>query len=307
MTDVANLVARLRLDSTGFDRGMARAARAATAFGVGAIAIAAGGLSLYTARQFDAVDATAKFFDKLFALDSEISVLLDESPPLPPTGMRENLRTRGLLARAQHLDAPFESHDLRLARELDPAELPDSVGSEDKRRSDLEGLLAMARFALLVLGLSVALAGCAHQCRRRSGRAVYRKLGVLAVAQASMRVDQLRWLAVKQPPVRFPDRVVTRIKAWATNDGRQVRREAPVRLTSGRQRPVTVQVSSANKAAYVQAVSGRDQEQAAELFASFRESLEARQQRREPRPLPCATTSPGAASAGAEPASIDSG
>lgn len=103
---------------------------------------------------------------------------------------------------------------------------------------------------------------------------------VLAVAQASMRVDQLRWLAVKQPPVRFPDRVVTRIKAWATNDGRRVQREAPVRLTSGRQRPVTVQVPSANKAAYVQAVSGRDQEQAAEhCFHIFSLSEVPKQQR----------------------------
>jgi hypothetical protein len=86
---------------------------------------------------------------------------------------------------------------------------------------------------------------------------------VLAVAQASMRVDQLRWLAVKQPLVRFPDRVASRIKSWAS-DGRRVQRDAPVRLTSGRERQVTIRVSSADHAAYVQAVSGRDQEQAAE-------------------------------------------
>ncbi len=41
----------------------------------------------------------------------------------------------------------FESHDLELVRELDPRELPDFVGSEEKLRSDLEGLLAMVRFA----------------------------------------------------------------------------------------------------------------------------------------------------------------
>ena len=41
----------------------------------------------------------------------------------------------------------FESHDLELVRELDPAELPDFVGSEEKLRSDLEGLLGMVRFA----------------------------------------------------------------------------------------------------------------------------------------------------------------
>ena len=49
----------------------------------------------------------------------------------------------------------FESHDLELVRELDPAELPDSVGSEDKRRNDLEGLLGMVRFA-----------GGSEECRR---------------------------------------------------------------------------------------------------------------------------------------------
>ncbi|MCC7011315.1 MAG: RecQ family ATP-dependent DNA helicase [Planctomycetes bacterium] len=53
------------------------------------------------------------------------------------------------------LEGSFETHDLRLVRELDPAQLPESVGSVDKRRSDLEGLLAMARFA-----------GGAEECRR---------------------------------------------------------------------------------------------------------------------------------------------
>jgi ATP-dependent DNA helicase RecQ len=52
-------------------------------------------------------------------------------------------------------EGSFETHDLHLVRELDPAELPDSVGSADKRRADLEGLLAMARFA-----------GTADECRR---------------------------------------------------------------------------------------------------------------------------------------------
>ncbi len=41
----------------------------------------------------------------------------------------------------------FETHDFALSRELDPAELPEFVGSPEKRRADLEGLLAMARFA----------------------------------------------------------------------------------------------------------------------------------------------------------------
>lgn len=41
----------------------------------------------------------------------------------------------------------FEDHDLRIVEELDPAGLPSSVGSEDKHRSDLEGLLEMVGFA----------------------------------------------------------------------------------------------------------------------------------------------------------------
>jgi ATP-dependent DNA helicase RecQ len=52
-------------------------------------------------------------------------------------------------------EGSFESHDLRVVRELAPGELPDSVGSPEKRRADLEGLLAMARFA-----------GLAQECRR---------------------------------------------------------------------------------------------------------------------------------------------
>ena len=41
----------------------------------------------------------------------------------------------------------FEGSDLELARELDPAELPPFVGSEEKHRADLEALLGMLRFA----------------------------------------------------------------------------------------------------------------------------------------------------------------
>ena len=41
----------------------------------------------------------------------------------------------------------FEGHDLRVVRDLEPGELPDSVGSPSKLRGDLEGLLEMSRFA----------------------------------------------------------------------------------------------------------------------------------------------------------------
>lgn len=86
---------------------------------------------------------------------------------------------------------------------------------------------------------------------------------ILDVAQASMRVDQLRWLAVRHPPVKFPDRVVNRVKNWVS-DSRKVQREAPVRLRSGRERSVTVKVSNNDQYAFIQAVSSRDREQAAE-------------------------------------------
>ncbi|MFT5290546.1 MAG: ATP-dependent DNA helicase RecQ [Planctomycetota bacterium] len=41
----------------------------------------------------------------------------------------------------------FESNNLRLARDLDPAELPAFVGSEEKRRGDLGALLALVALA----------------------------------------------------------------------------------------------------------------------------------------------------------------
>ena len=44
-------------------------------------------------------------------------------------------------------EGSFERHDLRLVRELDPGELPDYVGSDEKRKGDLAGLLSMVRFA----------------------------------------------------------------------------------------------------------------------------------------------------------------
>jgi hypothetical protein len=92
---------------------------------------------------------------------------------------------------------------------------------------------------------------------------------VLDVAQASMRVEQLRWLAVRQASARFPDRVTDRVRAWAQG-GRKIQREAKVKLRSGRSRPVTLSVSNDHQAAYIQAVGSRDREQAAEhCYAVF--------------------------------------
>lgn len=86
---------------------------------------------------------------------------------------------------------------------------------------------------------------------------------VLAVAQTAMKVEQLRWLAVRRAPLRFADRVVERVQSVARRDWR-VERNAPMKLTSGRERPVTVSVETPSARAYVQALSAKDREQAAE-------------------------------------------
>jgi ATP-dependent DNA helicase RecQ len=45
------------------------------------------------------------------------------------------------------VEGSFETHDLRLVRDLDPDELPEFVGSEEKARRDLSALLGLWRFA----------------------------------------------------------------------------------------------------------------------------------------------------------------
>ena len=44
-------------------------------------------------------------------------------------------------------EGSFETHDLRLVRPFDPGQLPGFVGSEDKRRADLEALLGLVALA----------------------------------------------------------------------------------------------------------------------------------------------------------------
>lgn len=44
-------------------------------------------------------------------------------------------------------EGSFESHDLKIVRELNPTELPESVGSAGKHEHDLRALLGMAQFA----------------------------------------------------------------------------------------------------------------------------------------------------------------
>ncbi len=43
-------------------------------------------------------------------------------------------------------EGSFETHDIRIARELSPSELPEFVGSPGKHKDDLQALLAMVRF-----------------------------------------------------------------------------------------------------------------------------------------------------------------
>lgn len=86
---------------------------------------------------------------------------------------------------------------------------------------------------------------------------------ILNVAHASMRLDQLRWLAHEQPSAAFAARLTARLRAWAGPD-RTVRRDAPMPLQSGRSRPVTAAVSANGTVAYVQAVSSREKERQAD-------------------------------------------
>ncbi|WBB74192.1 hypothetical protein O7602_01100 [Micromonospora sp. WMMD1128] len=86
---------------------------------------------------------------------------------------------------------------------------------------------------------------------------------VLDVAQASLRADQLRWLAPHPTGMRFVDRVTDRVTTWAGRT-RELQRDAPIPLESGRSRSVTLRVTNDGKAAYVQAVGLRDPDQAAE-------------------------------------------
>ena len=87
---------------------------------------------------------------------------------------------------------------------------------------------------------------------------------VLMVAEAALRVDQLRWLATDRRPPRFRDRVVSRIESIAKVAG-QVTPNALLPQTSGRTRQVTAAVGpSVDNRIYVQAISASNRDQSAE-------------------------------------------
>jgi hypothetical protein len=79
---------------------------------------------------------------------------------------------------------------------------------------------------------------------------------IVKVAEASLRVDQLRWLHSAQTPVRFPDRVIKRLSA-AVGERGDVRPYASLRLRHGRERQVTAAVQARpDHEVFVQAVGG---------------------------------------------------
>lgn len=87
---------------------------------------------------------------------------------------------------------------------------------------------------------------------------------IFMVAEAMLRIDQLRWLATDRQPVRFRDRVVSKL-VDITRSAENVTPNAPLPQTSGRTRQVTAAVGSSSESRiYVQALSTNNREYAAE-------------------------------------------
>ncbi|MBM3986395.1 MAG: RecQ family ATP-dependent DNA helicase [Planctomycetes bacterium] len=132
----------------------------------------------------------------------------------------------------------FETHDLALARELDPAELPESVGSVDKRRADLEGLLAMARFA-----------GGSEECRRAT---IARHFGLDAPSAPCGACDActpaLAWRAGHLAPRASASVLAERTECWQRGDWVRINRRhlGQVVKVEGEGRRVRLVVESAS-------------------------------------------------------------
>jgi hypothetical protein len=82
---------------------------------------------------------------------------------------------------------------------------------------------------------------------------------ILRVAQAAVRVDQLRWLAQPRHNVRFDSRVAYRLQAWAGSK-RKAQRGAAITLKSGRTRAVTASVTNGTDTVWVQALGESDKD-----------------------------------------------
>lgn len=85
---------------------------------------------------------------------------------------------------------------------------------------------------------------------------------ILDVAQASMRVEQLRWLALDHPTKKFEDRLSSRLESLASDHDWTIERRAGLPLPGDRTRQVTASVTGKRARAYVQAVGDSDRERA---------------------------------------------
>lgn len=87
---------------------------------------------------------------------------------------------------------------------------------------------------------------------------------LIRVAEATMRVDQLRWAVNERRPVKFKDRVVHKLTEVLGGTD-QVTPNAHLRQKSGRMRQVTASIGSdPDRAVYVQAVSASSGDSAKE-------------------------------------------
>lgn len=85
---------------------------------------------------------------------------------------------------------------------------------------------------------------------------------ILRVAEASLRVDQLRWMATEPRRMRFRDRVVRKL---SDSFGEAVTPNAPLLLRSQRTRQVTAAIGDdLEKRVYIQAVGGSDRDKSVE-------------------------------------------
>lgn len=85
---------------------------------------------------------------------------------------------------------------------------------------------------------------------------------LLRVAEASLRIDQLRWMAPEPRRMPFRARVVKRLNG--ITEYAEVTPNAPIKLRSARTRQVTASVGYEDNVVYVQAVGRGDRDQAIE-------------------------------------------
>ncbi len=58
------------------------------------------------------IGAMKQVFERLYALDEEISAFLSVAPPMPPSGLIERFKTRKIFGQVAHLAAPFAKAEL---------------------------------------------------------------------------------------------------------------------------------------------------------------------------------------------------